>query len=309
MISKYMYDKFKSLGVPVAITRTTDESLSPATRVNRILNAFGNSKDVIVISNHINSSSNTSANGAEVIYALRNNKTLAENILNALGNAGMRTRRVFQKSLPSNPNQDYYFIHRNTGVTEPLIVEYGFISNSDDLNKIKNNYKKYVDAVVNAIIYTKTGKSPITVDTSTYTVKAGDTLWKIAKNFNITVNELKAANSLISDNLTIGQTLTIPTTKTGSTYTVKPGDSLWKIANTYGTTVDNLKSINNLTSNTLMIGKILIIPSSNKTYIVKAGDSLYKISRDFNTTVDAIKRLNNLSTNLLMIGQTLKIPN
>lgn len=313
MISKYMYDKFKSLGVPVAITRTTDESLSPAARVNRILNAFGNSRDVIVISNHINSSSNTSANGAEVIYALRNDKTLAENILNALGNAGMRTRRVFQKSLPSNPNQDYYFIHRNTGVTEPLIVEYGFISNSDDLNKIKNNYKKYVDAVVNAIIYTKTGKSPITVDTSSYTVKSGDTLWKIAKNFNTTVNELKAANNLMSDNLAIGQTLTIPDAKTssttGNTYTVKPGDTLWKIANTYGTTVDNLKSINSLTSNTLMIGKVLTIPSGNKTYTVKAGDTLYKIARNFNTTVDAIKRLNNLTTNLLMIDQTLKIPN
>ncbi len=312
MISKYMYDKFRSLGVPVAITRTTDESLSPSTRVNRILNAFGNSKDVIVISNHINSSSNTSANGAEVIYALRNDKTLAENILNALGNAGMRTRRVFQKSLPSNPNQDYYFIHRNTGITEPLIVEYGFISNSDDLNKIKNNYKKYVDAVVNAIIYTKTGKNPIPTDTSTYTVKGGDTLWKIAKTYNTTVNELKAANSLMSDNLTIGQTLTIPTTttstNTGTTYTVKPGDSLWKIANTFGTTVDNLKNINNLTSNTLMIGQVLTIPTGNKTYIIKSGDTLYKIANEFNTTVDAIKRLNNLSTNLLMIGETLKIP-
>lgn len=53
-ISKYMYDRFKELGIPVYITRDSDETLSPTERVNRILNAFGNSKDVIVVSNHIN---------------------------------------------------------------------------------------------------------------------------------------------------------------------------------------------------------------------------------------------------------------
>lgn len=53
-ISKYMYDRFKELGIPVYITRTTDETISPTERVNRILNAFGNDKNVIVVSNHIN---------------------------------------------------------------------------------------------------------------------------------------------------------------------------------------------------------------------------------------------------------------
>ena len=49
-----MYDRFKELGIPVYITRTTDETISPTERVNRILNAFGNDKNVIVVSNHIN---------------------------------------------------------------------------------------------------------------------------------------------------------------------------------------------------------------------------------------------------------------
>ena len=53
-ISQYMYDRLRELGIPVAITRTTDETLSPTERVNRILNFFGNSPDVIVVSNHIN---------------------------------------------------------------------------------------------------------------------------------------------------------------------------------------------------------------------------------------------------------------
>ena len=54
MISKIMYDKFKELGYPVTMTRTTDETLSPSERVRRILTAYGDNPNVIVISNHIN---------------------------------------------------------------------------------------------------------------------------------------------------------------------------------------------------------------------------------------------------------------
>lgn len=50
----YMYDRFNELGIPVKLTRDTDETLSKTERVSRILNAFGNRDDVIVISNHIN---------------------------------------------------------------------------------------------------------------------------------------------------------------------------------------------------------------------------------------------------------------
>ena len=53
-ISKYIYNRLKDLGVDVYITRETDETLTPTERVNRVLNAFGNSSDVLVVSNHIN---------------------------------------------------------------------------------------------------------------------------------------------------------------------------------------------------------------------------------------------------------------
>ena len=59
-ISNYMYDQFRKLGIPVKLTRTTDETVSPTERTQRILDAFGNNNDVIVISNilisnHVNS--------------------------------------------------------------------------------------------------------------------------------------------------------------------------------------------------------------------------------------------------------------
>ena len=49
-----MYDRLKELGIPVTMTRTTDETLNPTDRVNRILDAYGNNSNVIVVSNHIN---------------------------------------------------------------------------------------------------------------------------------------------------------------------------------------------------------------------------------------------------------------
>ena len=61
-ISQYMYNRFRELGIPVTMTRTTDETLSPTVRVERIMNAYGDEPGVIVISNHIN------AGGGEFSY-------------------------------------------------------------------------------------------------------------------------------------------------------------------------------------------------------------------------------------------------
>ena len=228
-IAQYMYEQFKNRGVDVTLIRSTDETITPTERVNRILNAYGNKSNVVVISNHINSGSGT-AEGAEVIYALRNNSTLANNILTALENAGQNVRKVYQRRLPSDTSKDYYFIHRNTGVTEPVIVEYGFIDNVDDLARIQNNYRKYVDAVVDAVIATKTGTT-ITPSTGeeTYVVKKGDSLYRIAAQYGTTVAELKRLNNLTSNTLSIGQVLKLPSTSTAisNTYTVKSGDTIF----------------------------------------------------------------------------------
>ena len=311
-ISKYIYDKLKNLGIPVTLTRTTDETVSPTERVNRILDAYGNNSNVIVVSNHINAGG---GDGAEVIYALRNSNKLANLILNNLEQEGQNVRDAFQKRLPSDTSKDYYFIHRNTGITQPVIVEYGFLdSTADDVSQLKNNYEDYAEAVVRALAqYTNTPyKAP--VGGNYYTVVSGDSLWSIAKKFGTTVNELKELNNLTSNNLSIGQVLKIPgeieEEIPSGTYVVKSGDTLYSIANKFNTTVSELKSLNNLTSNTLSIGQNLKIPTSQNyiNYIVKSGDSLYSISRKYDTTVDEIKNLNNLTSNLLSIGQILKIP-
>lgn len=320
MIAQYMYEEFQKRGVPVTIVRSTDETVSPTERVNRILDAYGDNPNVVIISNHINAagSATQGAEGAEVIYALRDDSTLASNILTALGNAGQKMRKFYQRRLPSDTSKDYYFIHRNTGSnTHPVIVEYGFIDNPEDLSKIQNNYKEYVDAVVDAVIATAEGESIPSLPESGnyYVVQNGDSLWKIANKYGITVDELKSLNGLSSNNLTVGQILEVPSSSSDvSTYTVKAGDSLWKIANMYGLTVAELKSLNGLTSDNLSVGQVLKVNnssnnSSGNTYTVKSGDSLWSIANKYETTVNTLKSLNNLTSDVLNVGQVLLIPN
>ena len=232
--------------------------------------------------------------------------------------AGQTIRKAYQRTLPSNPEKDYYFIHRNTGNTQPLIVEYGFIDDTSQQNQfLNNNYKELAEAVIKSILEYKnlTYSPPKTNSQINYIVKKGDTLYSIAQRYNITVDELKKQNQLSTNQLTIGQSLILPSTSF-VTYTVQKGDTLYKIASQYNTTVDILKKINNLSSNILSIGQkiklpsteIINIPASLETYTVKSGDTLYSIAKKFDTTVDKIKSQNSLNADALTVGQMLKIP-
>ncbi|MBQ9853809.1 MAG: LysM peptidoglycan-binding domain-containing protein, partial [Bacilli bacterium] len=95
-----------------------------------------------------------------------------------------------------------------------------------------------------------------------YVVKSGDSLYKIANKYGVSVDDIKKANNLSSNLLSIGQKLVIPEKDSGNVYVVKSGDSLYKIANKYGVSVDDIKKANNLSSNLLSIGQKLVIPVS-----------------------------------------------
>ena len=193
LISKYMYDRFNELGVPVRLTRDTDVSLSPKERTAKAQSFFGNGKDVIVISNHLNAGG---GDGAEVIYALRNKSTLSKKVLDEIEKEGQNARKYYQLRLPSNPIKDYYFMHRDTPNNETIIVEYGFVdSNKDDVEQIKNNYKKYAEAVVRAVLDYK-GIKYVPTDSNYYIVKKGDSLWSIANKFGITVKNKRVYRNL-----------------------------------------------------------------------------------------------------------------
>lgn len=294
------------------MSRTSDETLDSNSRPGRIQSFYGNGEDVIVVSNHINAGG---GDGAEVIYALRNDDTFSAKIAKELETAGQNVRKYYQRRLPSNPAKDYYYIMRDTPNNETVIVEYGFAdSTGDDVSQIKNNWEDLAEAVTKAIVEYAGGTYIAPTGSNYYTVKSGDSLWSISKKYGITVDELKQANNLTSNLLSIGQNLLIPTKESETTtdeYIVQKGDTLYGIANKFNTTVDNLKSINNLTTDSLSIGQVLKLPSttaSTNTYTVKSGDTLYGIANKYNTTVDTLKSLNNLTSNTLSIGQVLKLP-
>ena len=96
----------------------------------------------------------------------------------------------------------------------------------------------------------------------TYAVRPGDTLWQLAKRYGTTVDAIKQASGITSDDLSIGQILRIPVSQNEQyfLYTVRPGDTLWLLANRFGTTVDAIRNLNGLSSDALRVGQVLRIP-------------------------------------------------
>lgn len=156
-ISLYQYNRFKELGYPVKMTRTTDKSLGPAERTRLVRNSGAK----YCFSNHINAGG---GNGAEVIHSIHNDGILANNILNEMIRAGQNKRKAFSRK--GSNGKDYYFMHRDTGSVTTLIIEYGFIDSNDYYDfDTKAERGKLAEAVVRAFCqyvghkYTPPGKT------------------------------------------------------------------------------------------------------------------------------------------------------
>ena len=187
-----------------------------------------------------------------------------------------------------------------------------------------------------------------------YTVQAGDSYWRIANKYGISIEELQRLNGTSSYFLYPGQSLVVPgsasttsgsasstsssTTSTrsaapvaGGSYTVQAGDSYWRIANKYGISIQELQRLNGTSDYALHPGQSIKVPgsgtnasaSSNSgsaststtsaapsaggSYTVQAGDSYWRIANKYGISISELQRLNGTSNYFLYPGQSLKV--
>lgn len=138
----------------------------------------------------------------------------------------------------------------------------------------------------------ETPQTPVTPEAPStsvgnYTVKAGDSLYRIAANHGISLTQLMEANSLTSYFIAPNQKLAIPGGTAGN-----------EGVNT--TPEENTKP---------ETGKpVTTTPTTGGSYVVKAGDSYWAISSKFGISIGDLQKLNSTSSFLLHPGQTLTVP-
>ncbi|MCC6191108.1 MAG: LysM peptidoglycan-binding domain-containing protein [Anaerolineales bacterium] len=127
-----------------------------------------------------------------------------------------------------------------------------------------------------AVVVTLAMTGTAAANSQTYTVQPGDTLFRIALRFGVTMDAIRAANNFSGDRIYSGQTLVIPDPNapagpppadTGSpaggvTHIVQPGETLFAIGLKYNLVWTRIQAANNLAGTTVFAGQRLIIPSS-----------------------------------------------
>ncbi|MEY8371245.1 LysM peptidoglycan-binding domain-containing protein [Aerococcaceae bacterium 50-4] len=190
------------------------------------------------------------------------------------------------------------------------------------------------------------GKSAANKGGKSYTVKAGDGLYTVARALGVTVAEVKAQNGLTSNLIHPGQVLSVASTSTsnnsssaktetaknndsssattsGKSYTVKAGDGLYRVASALGISVSEARTLNG-GSDLIHPGQVFTAESSakedkadkeeatntgsssattsGKSYTVKAGDGLYRVASALGISVSEARTLNG-GSDLIHPGQ------
>lgn len=166
-----------------------------------------------------------------------------------------------------------------------------------------------------------------------HTVQVGETLFSIAKKYNVQVEGIRNLNKLPDENIRVGTRLIInpnqPAIKPNEEsvipgyHEVRQGETLYSISRLYNITVLELKALNDMASDTIHVGEELIVvplngekpreevvnerPDEPVYHVVKEKETLYSLSRKYNVTPEQIRKLNNIIDNTIPIGAKLRI--
>lgn len=152
--------------------------------------------------------------------------------------------------------------------------------------------------------------------TVTVYVRAGDTLWAIAREYGTTVEAIARENRLADPNLIYaGERLRITQPARGGeeeVYTVRRGDTPISIAGRFGVSLSALEDRNGLErGETIYAGEKLVIPRaemSGEFYAVRPGDTLWSISRRTGVPIRTLVGINKIKNpDLIYAGELLKL--
>jgi LysM repeat protein len=164
-------------------------------------------------------------------------------------------------------------------------------------------------------------------------VQGGETLFSIAKKYNVQVDGIKMLNNLPNENIKVGMRLIInpnqPAIKPNEEsvipgyHQVRQGETLYSIARLYNTTVNEIKALNEMQSDSIHVGEELIVVPLNGEkateekvtenldepvyHTVKEKETLYSLSRKYGVTPEQIRKLNDIIDNTIPVGAKLRI--
>ena len=216
-----------------------------------------------------------------------------------------------------------------------ICEKYGLsVSKFVQWNKIKNNtiHPGQVMHLQEPKPASKPAPKTSPTTNTTYTVKAGDSVWLIANMHGISMNDLVKWNKIKNNTIHPGQKLTVkqpvssgkPTTKVPAstnpvTHKVSYGESLWLISSKYGVTVDELRKQNGIKGDLIHPGQVLVVKKgatkshstpagkSGTSYTVKAGDSVWLIANRYGVSMDDLVKWNKIKNYTIHPGQVLTI--
>lgn len=194
-----------------------------------------------------------------------------------LGTLSIAVSIAWAQTYYVQPGDSLYQIAARFGTT---------VSSLQQSNGLRNN-----SIYPGQALYVSPGAVPVSGNSTSYSVRPGDSLFLLSQRFGVSIDALKQANNLSSNYLYVGQKLALPGSNNTSSsgYQVQAGDSLFLIARKYGITVEALLKANNLSyGESIHPGQRLLIPQGNSGG--NASSSYYNFNLSQND-IDLLARL------------------